>query len=321
MERSLSARAQWQQREEHHAAAMRMNDVACELQRRCCDQEALQTFHEALHLMKRISTAPALSPSDDDEVERLVRRAYGRLSLATTASMGHPVMFFRIVDDSSSSVDLAAAMAQLALQREGSSGHNTTNATTSDNNTENTPPATSVGTTAANCCFYQATLIRMAGVEDDDVPAGSTGRDVELDCAILLHNAAVSTFCLSLYASPSDPTSYEMAEKSTKLLDLSRAVLYKKSLALRADVVPEHRSILRKLSFVALTASISLAMTLSASSSLSNGSNGGAEDDDDRYRKIKLKSCLQDIDKLSVVVADSCRGLPSSTGRRPAPAA
>lgn len=175
-----------------YRAAISLNNIACRLQERCCDRQALLTFQDALDFMKAISSSSAnptkILPSPQD-AEMKLHNAAERLARPCPTKI-----------------------------KQGSYRQGLTIATTGDDS----DCLETIQTVSIYSYRPTAVLIR---IEEYGCPT-LTLRDVELDSTIILSNFGLSYFFLSSSMAESPTADIEnLRRNSINILKLAQKLL------------------------------------------------------------------------------------------------
>jgi len=260
-----------------YRAAVSLNNMAVNLQSRGCSKQALETFEDAVFLMKMSSPVPSLAAEcaeeEDVAVNLRVHRAVQRSSKPEGPrrqrnDTATDFSFFTLSSDDVNSFASAVSLADCD---------------------------------AAEIQNNRAILIRI----DDYGTEGS--RVPEIDSAIILHNYGVSCLCASRHVSAFSATRVSKRKESAVALQLRNSALNMLTLcqnllaegpAVRAvsaaplDCIGDDPVLLQKVYFVAVISTGSMARVLSTYS----GRQYVAQVDACRERFSALRGALLELD-------------------------
>jgi len=218
--------------ESAYRAAISLNNLACALQERRSDKQALETFQDSLSLMKMVSGALPIA-----DVDLKLHCAHVRLS-------------------SVSSSCFCASSSSSSLKR---NLPGTTFVLSDDSDC-------STAVEAVSRCSGPAQHSSALMIRIEEYGSGTdcySSRSVDVDCAIILHNFGVSYVHLTTSGcSVSGRDAFRLRHNAVRLLDMAQTLLAKASEECFDDEDNYDAHVMEKLLFVSLVCTKSTAQAL-----------------------------------------------------------
>jgi len=214
-----------------YRAAIALNNVAVDLLEKQCDMQALETFQDALALMKILTSKKNSEDlSHVSAVEQKVRKASERVSKPTRLKRNRPGMTFTVLSDDD---DCRAAMDGISYGESPS------------------------GKTAAHPSATHALLIRIEVYGTEGISPSQ--RDADLDSAIILQNFGLSYLSASS-AAISRAVRHILRQSAVRLLQLAQTIVANRA----SDSSDEGNDVVEKLFIVSLVSTKSMSQAFMA---------------------------------------------------------